>query len=214
MRTVEIKLYKIGELDEDVRACVVSEHRRLKRRMGDVTEYVTERLEQELDYFGLPSDALEWSLSYCQGDGVAFYGIVDVNRLRVALGLLTDPKQTPCPDVTETMHDEIVALLGVLRRNFAEEVSLAIDGNSFSYHYSHARTMEAEGGIDPTNEDEVVLYEAFLSYIHAVSRYLETLGYSIIEDIESDESIIEECEANEYEFLEDGMLAPSFIRKE
>src|SRR5687768_16706456 len=43
-------------------------------------ECMTYQFEEFLAERGLPIEKIEWSLSSCQGDGVAFYGSIDVEK--------------------------------------------------------------------------------------------------------------------------------------
>lgn len=69
------------------------------------------------------------------------------------------------------------------------------------YHsYSKMITIENDEGLEPSDEDE----SAFETIYQAICKELEKTGYAYIEDMESEEYFIEECNANEYLFRKDG----------
>lgn len=162
----------------------------------DANDGLNDLFSRELDEWGFPTDKIEWSLGYSQGDGVAFYGDVDVQayfRKR-------------------TEMDMPVSEFGALLAEDAD-VSVTIERNSYGYHYSHYNTMDVFVHVDGEwnqPEDELSLAQRFEDVIaadvRAVSKQLERMGYAELEV--SEESIIEHCDANEYRFLVDGSFAP------
>ena len=42
---------------------------------------ITKTFEFELEKLGYPTDDIGYSLNYCQDDGMAFYGDVDVDKI-------------------------------------------------------------------------------------------------------------------------------------
>lgn len=158
-----------------------------------IQEYRNEGLNDlfslDLAEYGFPVDSIEWSLGYSQGDGVAFYGTVDV--------------EVYC------RHE------GILRRMrplLAADVDVAIRRNDYGHHYSHWNTMSVDveyAGTETPRRDALVEELAVRLGEDAknVSRELERMGYAEL-DV-TDEMIAEECEDNETRFLVDGKVAPS-----
>ena len=48
----------------------------------DDAEFLTEDFKSQLAEFGFEETEVYWSLGYCQGDGVAFYGRVHAENLK------------------------------------------------------------------------------------------------------------------------------------
>lgn len=101
------------------------------------SEMMTEMLQEQAAYhFQLKTDELQWSLSYCHGDGVAFYGNLD-------LDFLCADRKEPMPEKgwpAEPSRDRIAAIVYRLKSMHCE-VSAHIDGAN--YHYHHWNSMSA-----------------------------------------------------------------------
>ena len=85
MRTTSVKLYNIKELKPDSRAVAV-EYLRTNDYFGAGEHEITNAFKETLKEYGLPTETVEWSLGWCQGDGVAFYGDIDIKKLLVKTG--------------------------------------------------------------------------------------------------------------------------------
>lgn len=151
--------------------------------------------EQIIEEWGFPSDDIQFSLGYSQGDGVAFYGSIDVDTyLRKA---------------KRVTHYKLLKT-GV-------EYWFTLKRNSWGTHYSHHNTMDLVYDATPWDWDKDLdpkrqalleeLYEELLEKKDDLSHECEWAGYKHMEWLCSDEYIAEQCEANEYEFLEDGSFA-------
>ncbi len=144
---------------------------------------------------GFPSDKIEYSLSYSQGDGVAFYGSIDLDKWLTA-------------NSRKTYYRTL--------RNYNPWAR--IDGNSWSNHYSHAYTMNVtvESDYDYSTNPKVgenqerllaELCDELEESVRDMSHKLNILGYEAFEYCYSDEAVRENCEANEYQFTEEGEIA-------
>lgn len=212
MRKHTIALYKFNELSPEAQQRAIQRWRE-SMDWNIESECITESFEERLRELGYPTDNIEWGLSYSQGDGVAFYGDVDVPK--VAQRILEG--------------DDLILFNSLVEENLT--VTVNIYKNSFGYHYSHYNTMEVEldgDGIDTmidclyedldSDSDEyaekydeigsmlITLRDGISDEIKDVSRQLERDGYAQIEYYESDEAIRETIEANEYEFEADGTM--------
>lgn len=189
MRTQEIKLFDINELSEEAQSKAV-EYLQGQNYFGADEREISEQFEEKLKEYGLPADNIEWSLGYCQGDGVAFYGDIDVEKLLKAIGEY--------------------GKYGYLVRRYTPDIVLT--RNSYGYHYSHYNTMDIVEGVagleiretDRTKWKE--LTDLIELRVRSVSRELEKKGYEIIEAHGEKDHIIEHAEINEMEFREDGRL--------
>lgn len=203
MKQVVPNLYTINELSEAAR-CKALEWYRLNRATDFDCELVHEEFQEILAEKGYPTDRLYWSLSHCQGDGVAFYGVIQ------------DPVQ-----VMQRVCPELYGLLYVYLSMADGEPSDAIYNDFLfeivrtgSYHYNHYNTM----GVwlttyDDNFPDEVSellkrITAAIEEDVKETSRYLEKLGYDELEYLESDENLLEELRNNDFLFTVDGQYYP------
>jgi len=78
-RTTTITVYKFDELDDSAQ-----EHALDKWREAEDYSYMSECINADFEEYlterGLPTDNLEWSVSWSQGDGVSFSGTIDVEK--------------------------------------------------------------------------------------------------------------------------------------
>ena len=186
MRIIETTVYRYDELSEAAKAKAVE---RVRSDLSEYLEYdnLTEWMGEYLSERGLPSEDIRFSLSYCQGDGVAFYGEVDVPTLLRKYRVLSR------------------------YRSILDHVIVSLSPNSYGHHYSHWNTMQidVEWACDrePTSLQELLLGELedrILSIAQAESGELERRGYAEIDYLTSAEVAVETIECNEWEFTEDG----------
>lgn len=169
---------------------------------------LTEFFEEELRRFGLPSGDVRWRLSYSQGDGVAFYGPVDLDefiRAETAPGRTGAPEEWTPPAAKPGGRARYEPLVGRVRVAIRKVRELT--------RYDHYNTMvvdsDAEG--DLTDRDYALLgdLEAEIAAVaREASRELEKLGYQEIDYRTGDEQIAESIESGDFEFTEDGRLMP------
>jgi len=188
MEKVEITIYNIDELKEKAKKHAIDKIRDVLRTIDQSSEDLKEYFTQELTERGYPVENINWSLGYCQGDGMAFYGTIpDLQKLAVRLGF--------------TMEEGTI---------LADSASLKIIKSWFGNHYSHWKTMELNCDDLPDATFDSDLFERFSEAlekdIRKTSQELEAKGYEIIESNESDESCISFAEANEYKFLSTGEI--------
>jgi hypothetical protein len=208
MRTeqVKVEIFKFDELSEEAKEKVLCNF-----RYGDyydcngVNQEIEDMITLKIAEYGFSKfneDAvIEFSLGYCQGDGVAFYGYVDF-------------------DTWIANHKDNFTPKEIARLNWINDtigMKMKTVRNSFGYQYSHARTMNVEllehdydienyRGAKELNE---VLNRAqiiFRDEIRALSHECEKLGYEVLERYQSEEYIKETIEANDYEFLANGKI--------
>lgn len=191
----EITVYEFAELSEDAPHGVIGATSPRERARYTVDSWLQESANEglqdlfatELADWGFPTDTVEWSLGYVQGDGVAFYGFVD---LAVYARKTRNARRW--------------------RAFLAAEPAAEISRNSFGHHYSHSRTMSVAvfyDGAQTARRDTLAgrVDECLAEDVYRVSRYLEHEGYAALEF--SDMDIQETCDANEYRFNADGSLA-------
>lgn len=185
-------------------------------------EFIGEIFMESLEERGLPTDDVEFSLSYSKGDGVAFYGRVEMTQKLLNKLDMTDDSR---------MYIEQAQARGWT-------VDADIVRNHWATHYSHWNTMDVELDADDAEniaeelfEDDLSAYEdgtdeysewleyyayliedaldqlevALSQYVKEVSRELEADGYLMLDYYESDEYIADTLEANDYVYNEEGV---------
>jgi len=135
--------------------------------MNLIKTYFTRQLEKR----GYPTDDINYSLNYCQGDGMAFYGDIDEEALiRLADTLMKGTEKA------------------AVKRAIDKGATVTIERNSCATHYSHYNTMtviaEACFGEELTDFE----WASFQSFeqaleedIKATSKSLEADGYAIVD---------------------------------
>ena len=184
MRDIKTTLYKFEELSEEAKATACRDYREDGVHID--AEIINEIFKEKLESLGLPNDNVNWSLSYCQGDGVAFYGQVDLEKY-LQKEYLQEFKDLPI----EEMQVEI--------------------SRCCSHHYHHQNSMMVELFFESEETQATVklankLEDQIKAQVKAISQDFEKLGYKIIEEQSSDEYIGETLLADCYEFYEDGAL--------
>lgn len=126
---------------------------------------------------GWPEDLeLDYSLRYCQGDGVAFYGVLhDKEILTLLSGLLKDTH------ITEKLAEEVAEVIK------DSDTTLILERNSFGYRYAHANTIRIllenypdDLGYEDRFDD---VLESIRGSIEQICSTLENDGYKIHESI-------------------------------
>lgn len=70
------------------------------------------------------------------------------------------------------------------------------------YYHSNSKDIELYFNDEPAENEHAK--KDFETIYQSICKSLETKGYAYIEDMESEEHFIEECNANEWTFREDG----------
>ena len=206
-RTHRVKVYQFAELDDRAKEKARDWFRQSDAEWFDADEFKDEVLCEHAAYHHrLKTTVCHFSLSYCQGDGVAFYGDLDLDFF------VNDPADGDGPPGGGSLvglRRKIRKLVRDLRKTGAD-VSVSIGGQYGHYHHwnSMSVTVEAAGGEDrkAARRDELAnqLEPLLNEYLTAVSHDTEELGYKELEYRDSAEVVDETITINEYEFTEDG----------
>lgn len=163
---------------------------------------------------GLP-DNLEifWSLSYCQGDGMAFYGTIEHTQwLELFSHIYPNQKR---------QYRKFKRLIESIIEWDGWDVLIQIERNQFGHRYSHFNTMEIDAPCAddfrffydeqakktwyfPKNKvnEYQALWDNFINdleeYIRDLSRQLASDGYRIIEATPSESEIAYQFETENY----------------
>lgn len=184
MRKIEVEVFKFEELKPKPK------EKAKEKYNFDYSDLITENFMYYLESRGYGDCKLEWSLGYCQGDGVAFYGKVDVSTWWKKRGRTLFSKEEKKKLYAEYARDS--------------DICIGIKRNSFGNHYSHYNTMYVDVEWDSALAQMVET--AILDDIRDISKELARMGYKDIEYYTSDECFQETAEANDYEFFADGTL--------
>lgn len=187
--TKEYRVYQFNELSDDVKERVIEkwyEHEDYPFLGDDIKG----ELEQ-LDKHGIFSEVeLMYSLSCCQGDGLCFKASIDFDKFIQRLSN--------------------VKIGGMRLRAVIEYVYDVFSvGNTGHYSYAHENQIEwnpnYSGRSLPRLErhTEAIIKEIKVYYLDICEK-LEKYGYGIIEHRMNNEEFQENCDANDYEFLENG----------
>jgi hypothetical protein len=200
-REITVQVYQFEELSDKAKekAREWFKDKVLNNDFQHETDSITESFEEKLEEYGYPTDNVNWSLSYSQGDGMAFYGRIDTLE-KVAERLLDERKLKRFKTLV----------------NAGLELILNIKRNSYGSHYSHYNTMYIDSDIYPSficngNYKKIEKFceefiELIIKDVKSVSKELEASGYKQIEYYYSNEYVDQEIIGNEYEFTEEGVI--------
>ena len=209
MREVTItKTYNVYDFSE------LSEEAKEKAKSwyldGQEPEIFTENCEENLAYLFPNSDLkVQYSLSYCQGDGLNIYGELDPLNV---IALLREKK---CGDTFSEADKSFSAreekIIKAYIKIFRFKISLPMNTTHYSYCVAN-KTDFANEWIEELEYNQfrsikTGVIRKFERIVVSVFRKLaaqyEKAGYEYFYEI-SDEDMKEICEANEYMFLKDG----------
>jgi len=165
----------------------------------DDAQFMTEDFKMQLAERGFDGVEVYWSLGYCQGDGVAFYGRVWAQDLK-------------------KKDEQAKTLIEKLERA-GDDIAIEITGASNHYHHWNSMTVEIE--FDTEFEDEDLPsrlkiarpawreeFEEYLSErVKEISRELERSGYAEVEYQTSEETIKADLLEREHLYEKDGSRA-------
>lgn len=190
------------ELSKEAQSFAI-ENERNSGRCFDETDaaFLTEDFQYQLAEKGFESVKVFWSLGYCQGDGVGFYGRV-------------------YPDDLKAKDGHAKKLIEKLEAA-GDEISIEITGANNWYHHRNSMTVEID--FENEQEDEELParlkiarpvwreeLEGYLSErIKEISDELENLGYGEIDYRYSEEAIREELNEREELYEKEGTFAMS-----
>ncbi len=114
---------------------------------------IKQHFQNELVKCGYPDDLkIEYSLGYCQGDGMAFYGDLAVDDVKALMKRLFSTELGQVDAVSRVKNlmaqKDIENMLFVLREYGS--CDLSITRNSYGHHYSHWNCMNIDDNVDFT----------------------------------------------------------------
>lgn len=199
MREVTVRLYRVGELTGKARERALEAGRKWLDRTFEPSELTADMRLRVEDEYGVKTEECFWSLSYCQGDGVAFYGRLDLAVLAA--------KNAEVRSIVARAADIDTTL------------SVTVRGRNSFYHHWNSMSVEVEddSGYRYTGRDDYLvdteatadllvreLREEVQRVLKEASHAAEELGYETLEAEREDDAVAELLEANGWEFDEYG----------
>lgn len=203
IETVEYKVYKYNELSDDAKEKVREWY--LK---GQEPFIFTEDCEEDLrNLFGKNNLKVQYSLGYCQGDGFNIYGTIDAESIFNCLekhnggtqlerfeNILTDKEKRTILHYSKDCGEIEIPMNNRYCYSLADYIDIT---NCWEYNLYGYKNVN----IDVLDKFENLVREIF----GTLCMVYEKWGYNFFYEI-SDEDLEEMCEANGYEFLEDGTI--------
>lgn len=204
--TKEYDVYTFNELSDSAKETV-------KRWYLDGQEpfIFTEDVKQDLyNLFGKNNLEVQYSLSCCQGDGFNIYGSIDAESIFSCLenhnggtqlakfeNMLTEKEKK-----TILNYEKECCMIELPMNNrycysLADYIDIVEEWHWKLNNYSYYKNINTE----VLNKFEKIVRGIFST----LCSYYEKWGYEYFYEI-SDEDLAEVCEANEWEFLEDGTI--------
>jgi len=190
------------ELSDEAKEFAVENEKNSGRRFDDDdAAFLTEDFQHQLNEKGFEAVKVFWSLGYCQGDGVGFYGRVHTEDLKAK-----DRRAKKLIERLETAGDEI---------------SIELTGANNWYHHRNSMTVEVDFENEAEDEDlparlKIALpiwredFESYLSEkVKEISGELEKSGYAEIDYRYEDETIERDLSEREDLYEKDGTRAMS-----
>lgn len=194
--TVEYKVYNYNELSENAKE-------RVRQWYLDSQEpYIfTDMIKEDLYYlFGKNNLNVQYSLASCQGDGINIYGKISALKILKCMEKLEEFKNVLTKEEKETIlkYDKQCG-----------EIELPYN-NHYCYSLSEYIDIKDEWKYDLEDENiNEQLLEKFENLVQEIFYELcknyEKQGYEFFYEVDEEE-LEDFCEANGYEFLEDGKL--------
>lgn len=186
MQTITVDLFKFDELSDEAKKVAIEWFRGIVNEDMSLLGF-TDDCERQAAEAGFDNAKVRYSLGYSQGDGVSFKAEIDVKKfLKLANSTLSDKKIEIIAS-----HCEYVCKGNEGRYAFANksDIDLWLDSNKSKPNIEAlvAKTM-------------TLIEDTYMDLCHE----FEKQGYADIDYQNSDESITETIEANEYDFTANG----------
>lgn len=186
-------LYEYYELDEEAKEKVKQDYLAQDFRNDMFKENVTYQLKEMFPNSELK---VQYSLNYCQGDGLNIYGTLNIKDIFS----LTENK------FNDKIKNEI-NLEELSEFNLLETDEIKLPYN-LKYCYDISNQIDfVEDEEDTDNASKVQKW--IQNLFHVLNKYFEEYGYSWFYEI-SDEEMQEDSESNGWTYLKDGTFFTDF----
>lgn len=206
--TTEYKIYKYNELSDKAKEKVKEWY---LESFHDADLFTEDCRNDLLNLFGDTNLNIQYDLGYCQGDGFNIYGEINAESIFKCLenhnggtqleqfeNVLTDKEKRTILHYAEECGEIELPENNRYAYSLADRIDIVDDWTFQLETYSAYRDI---------NEEVLKKFERLVRDIFSVlCEFYEKIGYEWFYNEVSDEEVEECCEANEYEFLEDGSL--------
>ncbi len=195
MRTIRTKVYKFEELNNNAKAVAIEWYKKYDEVYLD---YLNDSALEQIEQAGFYDDVeLQYSLSYSQGDGLSF----SCNEVKESLLLSF---------FAEILGENKEKTAKIIIENCSFE-NIGNKGNHYCYASANDITFELDerGRKFESNSINKVVsqVESKLQRLYFdLCKDLEKQGYADIEYQRSDEVVVENIIANDYEFTINGNI--------
>ena len=197
MRTIETKVFNFDELTEQAKETAIEEVRAIiNNNFEPEIDMLECMLLERIKEVGFDNPRLQFSLSHCQGDGLSFSADTYNKLYELYVKVLGENKKTTARILSENTDVTIKGNTGRYCFSSDSDVELLIEPITSSYVY------ELDNCNEIVEQVESELRDIYLD----LCNEMESTGYKFIEEATEDETIIEEIEANDREFTEQGEL--------
>jgi len=190
MRTVRTKVYSFNELSNEAQQKAIEKYR---NGSEIYLEFFNDAAIEQINNSGFYDDVkLQYSLSYCQGDGLSFScNHFDSEKLKsIFKDILGEGKEK----TIELIYNDCNFVCTANNGNYCFASKNDIDFTFENYNREYQNIKEVVGNVLTKIENKYL----------ELCKQLEKQGYSEIEYQQSDEAIKETILANDYEFTKDG----------
>ncbi len=198
MRIEEIKIYKYEELSEEAKERVKRDFLDCEIRNDIFSDNIKCDLKEDFPNSELHT---QYSLGYCQGDGLNIYGTLDVCDIVDKLDM-TDKEKRAIKFYAK--YDDNDAIMLSANTRYAYSVKF-IHKKSDEWVKNVIYELEYND-IKNINEDVLVkFFNSAMDYMEDLEKKYEKDGYDFLHNIDEEE-MQDMCDCSEYEFYEDGKL--------
>lgn len=181
MRKVEIPIFKFDELAPKVQDKILEYYRSSMIEINN--EQLYDVFKEKLSELGYPTGDIRWSLSYSQGDGMAFYGKVP-DPFALAKRLFSADK------FADIKWDDI---------------KIDISQYNIRYHHYNSMDISIESYSDSMpREFAEEFHELVIRDVRKTSKELEKFGYEFL--YPKNEEVLEFVKNLDEEYFADGSL--------
>lgn len=207
-----ITTYKFDELSSTAQKKAIEWMR--KCRMEDIEDNneIKNFFKEMLAEAGLSGLKIYFSLNYCQGDGVAFDGTINIaNLVEQQAKLHKTVKKLDKEDnaATQKYHQFLKEMcidqkvLKLMWKLYAKDILTCVYVKHFG-HYYHYNSMNIEIEEREDNNNTKTLQNYWETYIKNLSKLFEKKGYEIIDANDTDEYLSQLIRINDFSFTEKG----------
>ena len=218
MKIEMVKVYEYSELSDVAKEKVLDRERELQGYDTwwiDDLKYIFEYMLDEKGIKAYPTDELEisMSLSYCQGDGVGFFGKIDVEYLLAEYPLMKQDNFPETLKLIEAYRKVEPAYQITLENEMLIEINHMYSSDSLLGHVDLDMPDIGDMLEECDGFDEYVIgqeredFEVYLKdWFDDIAGEFERIGYADMEARESEEIIVQQLECHDIRFLKNGYM--------